>query len=108
MLGKKVPDSNQTQHERRTPDKTLEAMKAEILAEVDRQNKSLKAYVDSAFPNGSALDHKRYHDGLIKSAEKWDKIWTDIFTTIAKGGLWLLVGFVGVAVWQKFVSEIVK
>ena len=107
--------SDTIQQNRRAADRrkgrTIEEAEAEIRLEIS----DLKAHIGSAFPRRpgesdaeAVANHKRYHDGLIKSAEKWDKIWTDIFTTIAKGGLWFLVALIAAALWQAFVAEVKK
>lgn len=109
-MSETIQQQNRKAVERRKG-RSLEEVEAEILAEIS----DLRAHVDSAFPRRpgetdteAVASHKRYHDGLIKSAEKWDKIWTDIFTTIAKGGLWFLVALIAAALWQAFVAEVKK
>ena len=109
-----TPQQNRQVSDRRRG-RTLDELEAEILNNVAQQMLTLKTYVDSAFPRRQGetdaeaiANHKRYHDGLIKSSEKWDKIWTDIFTTIAKGGLWFLAALVATALWQAFVAEVKK
>lgn len=94
---------------------SLQEIAEDFQQKLDEQSAELRAYVDSAFPkkqgetaSEAIANHKRYHDGLIKTSEKWDKIWTDIFTTIAKGGLWFLVAVIAAALWQAFIAEVKK
>jgi len=107
--------SDTIQQNRRAADRQKGRTIDEVEAEIRLEISDLKAHIDSAFPRRqgetdaeAAASHKRYHDGLIKSAEKWDRIWTDIFTTIAKGGLWFLVALIAAALWQAFVAEVKK
>jgi hypothetical protein len=86
----------------------IEEVRTEILEHFDRGLSDLKEHVDSAYPENDPVEHKKYHEGLIRTSEKWEKIWTDIFTTIAKGGLWLLLAFIAAAVWQAFVGQITE
>lgn len=109
-----TPIENRRLVDRRKGPSLLEVSES-FQTKLDEQHAELKAYVDSAFPKKTGetsaeaiANHKRYHDSLIKSSEKWDKIWTDIFTTIAKGGLWFLAAVIAAALWKAFVAEVTK
>jgi hypothetical protein len=61
----------------------------------------------SAFPDGDPATHRRYHETLIKAAEKREKMYDKLYGQLLEKGIWgvilVLVGLLGIGI-----SQIVK
>ena len=83
----------------------IDTMLQSATAHTDRE---IKKVVNEAFPDGPLYRHKDFHDGRIKQAEREDKIKTDVYAWLVKGGFaligaMLLLGFV-----EWFKRELIK
>lgn len=77
------------------------------LAAMDREVKSVAATQKLAYPEGDADGHRRYHEALIREAEKRARFWEKLFTSLAEKGLWALLILLGIALWQFIKAKVI-
>ena len=84
---------------------TALSLRMDSVLEAAQQDTSrqIKAMRDEAFPDGPLYRHKDFHDGRIKQAEREDRIKTDLYSWLLRGGLSLLLAMLllGFVEWLK-------
>lgn len=68
----------------------------------------LHTLISAAFPNGDVHGHKIAHEKAIRDAGRWDQLKADFISTAFRTGLMAALGFVLIAVWEHFKSEVKK
>ncbi|MBC8642140.1 hypothetical protein IAG25_35635 [Caballeronia sp. EK] len=75
------------------------------LAVLEKDLKVVKELVDDlakGFPGGDPDGHRRAHEAQIRKAEARAKFYEDLRSKLVERGLWALILFIGVALWQYF------
>ena len=67
---------------------------------LDSRFDELKAIMTSAFPEGDPVGHRQYHQKQIDYMNERMSLWKDIRSKSIIGILWLMLGFVGMAVLE--------
>lgn len=91
--------------ERRRSDATVNEP---ILAHIDKRFDEVVALLRSAFPNGDIDGHRRTHEGEIKTAEKWSKIWQSVLESTLKMGVWAGVVTLATLLWSNFKDALTR
>lgn len=62
----------------------------------------------SAFPNNDPGEHRRAHEREIANAAGWEKMRADVISKLMTGGVWALMAWVAMAVWEYFRTGVHK
>ena len=69
---------------------------------------SIRAHVEAAFPPGPIHKHRDHHQGLITSAERWEKIKTETLSWGLRGSIGFVLWVVGTALVEYLKREVTK
>ena len=86
----------------------LDEHEKQLKAHMDKQFAQLQSSFDSAFPNGDPHGHRLAHETEIRSASEWDRIKTEALNKVITGGVWALVVFLALAIWDRFKHEVLR
>lgn len=86
----------------------MERHDVQVKAHLDNRFDELKNIMLSAFPDGDPVGHRQYHQTQIDYMNERRLLWKDIRSKSIIGGLWLLLGFLGMAVIEYLKREITK
>lgn len=97
---------------RRGTDPIKEYIAHKVNAAEKRIVEDIKKHFDQrfndAFPNGDPHGHRMYHERSIHDADKWSKIKGAVTEKLLTGGVWLLVAFIAMAIWEALKKEVAK
>lgn len=79
-----------------------------LMAHMDRQFDALRKSFAEAFPGGDPHGHRIAHERQIANASWWDKTKSDAFAKLASAGLWAIVVFLAIGVWEHVKNEVKK
>lgn len=69
---------------------------ARSFADHDREEKAFRIKILEAFPNGDAVEHRKYHENLMEAAEEQKRFYRELRLGLAKNSVWaatmILVG----------------
>ena len=86
----------------------LEITEAKTKAHLDHRFDELKLIMISAFPDGDPVGHKQYHQVQIDFMNERRALWKDIRSKSIVGIIFMLLGFLGMAVIEYAKREITK
>lgn len=89
-------------------DDALKEHKADVTRHIDESMKDLKAYIATGYPDGDPVGHRMAHEKGIRDAERWERLKTSVAEKLLTGGVWGLLLFVGLAVWETLKREAQK
>lgn len=78
---------------------------AKMTAMIKNEFNTLQELIKSAFPNGDPHGHRVAHEKAIASAGKWDKLKDGLIEKLLTGGVWALLIFIGMSVWDRIKNE---
>ena len=61
---------------------------AQAFADHDKEEKAFRAAILDAFPNGDAVEHRKYHERLMEAAEEQKKFYLELRLGLAKNSVW--------------------
>lgn len=76
------------------------------LEEAERKIAALESAFKGAFPDGDWSGHKRYHEVQIEMLLESRRLRAVIQEKTITGLVWVMLGVVGVALWQWFKTQI--
>lgn len=88
---------------RKTFDKRLEALDEKLDNSFGEMKKAIDHLHEAAvrgFPDDDPYGHRRVHENQIKKAETREKIKDDVVGNTVKGIVWVVLAFIGTAIWQ--------
>ena len=86
-------------------DESMTKHEAKMTAMIRNEFNTLQDLIKSAFPNGDPHGHRIAHEKAIASAGKWDKLKDGILEKLLTGGMWAMVVFVALSVWDRIKNE---
>jgi hypothetical protein len=86
----------------------LTAHEQHLMLHMDKQFAGLRHAFSEAFPGGDPHGHRLAHEKAIAKAGWWDKVKSDAFAKTASLGLWAVVVFLAIGVWEHIKSEVKK
>jgi len=84
----------------------LTAHEQHLVTHMDQQFKALRQTFTDAFPGGDPHGHRLAHEKAIAKAGWWDKVKSDAFAKTASLGLWAVVVFLAIGVWEHIKNEV--
>lgn len=88
--------------------KALTAHEQQLMAHMDRQFAALRQSFSEAFPGGDPHGHRIAHEKAIRNASWWEKVKSEAFTKTATAGLWAVIVFLCIAIWEHLKNEVRK
>lgn len=85
--------------------KALREHEQHLVQHMDKQFAALRVSFAEAFPGGDPHGHRVAHEKLIANATWWDRVKSDAVTKTATAGLWAVVVFLCIAVWERIKRE---
>ena len=79
-----------------------------LMAHMDRQFAALRQSFADAFPGGDPHGHRVAHERQIANATWWDKVKGDAVGKATAAGLWAVVAFLAIGVWEHIKNEVKK
>jgi len=79
---------------------SVDDLRIELADGMTVQRLALKDSIADAFPEADPVGHRRHHEAVIKAAEERAKFWADIRVSTAKWGLFGLLGWIAVLIWN--------
>lgn len=91
-------DLDQRHSENLTSQAVTDAKVVEAIRRIDE--------LHTAFPDGDADGHRRFHEAMISKAEARARLYEKLVEELVKKGLWALLLMVCVAVWAYVKSKL--
>jgi hypothetical protein len=83
---------------------SMSRLEAALEQHILTQRLEIADVLTTAFPQGDADGHRRYHEAMIKAAEDRAKFWFDLRMSVAKWGLLGVLGWLVVLTWNGFLQ----
>lgn len=85
--------------------KALSTHEQHLTLHMDKQFALLRQSFSDAFPGGDPHGHRIAHEKAIANANWWEKAKGDAFSKVASAGVWAVVVFLAIAVWEHIKQE---
>lgn len=86
-------------------DEAMNKHEAKMGAMIRNEFNTLQELFKSAYPGGDPHGHRIAHEKAIATAGKWDKLKDGIIEKLLTGGLWGMLIFIALSVWDRVKSE---